>query len=214
MIPNLVMLVMFGSAASVTLAAEPAGTLDDPIIDSAMSVADAFDGLAVDCPEEIRERQKLVTVLYYSFDHKIHQGQVLIDSELEHDIQRVFAVALQEKFPIQSVIPISHPRFRKEGNWDDELSMQANNTSAFNYRVIAGTTRLSNHARGRAIDLNPLLNPYVRGESVSPAGAVYSPHTPGTLTDENSVTQAFLRLGWGWGGHWQRGQDYQHFDKP
>ncbi|MFG0263454.1 MAG: M15 family metallopeptidase [Novipirellula sp. JB048] len=200
-------------AASVSRGAEPLGTLDDPIIDSAMSIAEAMEGLAADCPDEIRQRHKLITVRYYSFDGKVHQGQLVIDGELEYDVQRVFAVALQERFPIQSVIPISHARFRREGRWDDELSMQANNTSGFNYRVIAGTDRLSNHAHGRAIDLNPRLNPYIRGDSVSPAGAVYAPGVAGTLTADHPVTQAFQRLGWDWGGLWKRGQDYQHFDK-
>ena len=92
--------------------------------------------------------------------------------------------------------------------------MAANNTSAFNYRTIAGTVRLSNHASGRAIDINPRQNPYIKGQVVQPPGAKYEPNAEGTLTEEHPVVRAFLKLGWAWGGHWTTTQDYQHLEKP
>lgn len=195
-------------------AEEPGPQVSESIvIDSDMTEEEAFDGLAPECPEEIRQKQKLLTVTYYAFDGKVHQGQLAADADLEEDIRAVFDVALRERFPIHSVIPISDQRFRKYGRWDDDLSMAANNTSAFNYRRITGGTRLSNHALGRAIDINPLLNPYIKGALVLPPGATYDLRAEGTLTADHPVVQEFLRRGWTWGGNWDVPKDYQHFEK-
>lgn len=195
-------------------AAEPAGTVNDPIIDSKMAEEDAFDGLDRRCPKDLRERQKLVGVTHWGFDKKVHRGQLVIDKELEKDIAEVFEIALKEKFPLQSVIPISHAKFRKNEKWDDDLSMAANNTSCFNYREVTGGTSLSKHALGRAIDINPLQNPYIKGKLTLPPNAKYDPDAPGTLTADHPVTKAFLARGWEWGGNWKSLKDYQHFEKP
>jgi peptidoglycan LD-endopeptidase CwlK len=190
------------------------GTSKHPIIDSRMTETEAFDGLDPKCPAEIRKRQKVVKLKYYSSDGKIHQGQLVIDGELKNDIKKVFALALKERFPIYSVIPISDKRFRKDGRWDDELSMEANNTSAFNYREITGGGRLSHHAYGRAIDINTLQNPYIKDAVVLPHGAKYDPGVAGTFTVDHPIVRAFLQLGWDWGGNWTSPKDYQHFEKP
>lgn len=184
------------------------------VIDSQMTATEAFEGLAPQCPDDIRRKQQIVTVRYYGFDKAIHQGQLVVDADLAADIEKVFAVALQERFPIYSVIPIADQRFRQDGRWSDDLSMAANNTSAFNYRAITGGARLSNHATGRAIDINPVQNPYIKAGNVLPPGAIYDPAAPGTLTADHPIVQAFLRLGWQWGGHWTSLKDYQHFEKP
>jgi hypothetical protein len=190
------------------------GTAGCPIVDSAMTDKEAFEGLHPECPDDIRKRQKVITVLYYSFDNDIHCGQIVMDEELEADIRTVFELAFKEKFPIQSVIPISHKRFRKNDRWDDDLSMAANNTSGFNYRLTTGGSSLSNHAYGRAIDINPVQNPYIKGDLVLPPGAKYAPGTEGTLTADHPITKTFLKLGWEWGGNWNTCKDYQHFEKP
>ena len=189
------------------------GTSKHPIIDSRMTESEAFDGLDPKCPEEIRKRQRIVKVKYYSSDGKIHQGQLVIDASLKDDIKKVFALALKERTPIYSVIPISDKRFRKNGRWDDELSMEANNTSAFNYREITGGGRLSNHAYGRAIDMNPFQNPYIKGDLILPRGSKYDPSSAGTFTSDHPIVRAFLQLGWVWGGNWTSPKDYQHFEK-
>ncbi len=207
-------IVTLGLLCQPRVSGGPRGTRDDPIVDSAMTEEEAFEGLDPQCPEAIRKRQKVITLLYYSFDKKIHRGQLVMDAELEADIRKVFALALREKFPIHSVVPISHKRFRKDGRWDDNLSMAANNTSSFNYRMITGGTKLSNHAYGRAIDINPVQNPYIKGDLVLPLGARYNPRIDGTLTADHPVTKAFLKLGWDWGGNWDTRKDYQHFEKP
>src|SRR6266404_2734321 len=158
------------------------GTAKHPIIDSRMSKKEAFEGKDPKCPDAIQKRQRLVRVKYYSTDKQIHQGQLVIDRDLQKDIKKVFALALKEHFPIYSVIPISDKRFRKDNRWDDELSMEANNSSAFNYREVTGGGRLSNHAYGRAIDINTFLNPYLKGNIILPHGATYDPRVAGTFT--------------------------------
>lgn len=189
----------------------PAGTLQDPIIDSDMSLSQA---LRKESPPEFRKRQKLIEVLYYSFDGKIHKGQLVIDERLVADIRKVFRVALENKFPITSVIPIAHDRFFKDGKWnDDDQSMLSNNSSGFNYRTATGSTSLSKHSYGYAIDINPVQNPYIKGDIVLPAGAVYDTRAPGTLTRNCPVVKTFLRMGWTWGGNWKSLKDYQHFQK-
>ena len=175
---------------------------------------EALDGLDPKCPEEIRKRQRLVTVKYYSTDGQVHQGQLVLDAGLVSDVERVFALALKERFPVYSVIPVSDKRFRKENRWDDELSMEANNTSAFNYREVTGGGRLSNHAYGRAVDINTFWNPYIKGDLVLPHGARYDPKVAGTFTADSPIVREFLRLGWAWGGNWTSPRDYQHFEKP
>src|SRR5438067_7468480 len=190
------------------------GTLRDPIVDSRMSKKEAFDGLDPKCPPAIRTRQKIVTLKYYSFDRRVHQGQLVIDKDLVKDIKIVFKAALEMRFPIYSVIPISDKRFRKNGRWDDDLSMIANNTSGFNYRLKTGGTTLSNHATGRAIDINTVQNPYIKGTILLPPNGKYEPAAEGTFTPDHRLVKLFQRLGWTWGGVWASPTDYQHFEKP
>jgi len=189
------------------------GTYENPIIDSAMSYEQALEGLSVNCPANIKNRQRLVNVKYYSFDNKIHQGQLVIDRDLADDIEFAFGEALKEKFQIFSVIPISHISFRRNGLWDDNLSMEANNTSCFNYRAITGSQGLSLHATGRAVDINPLQNPYLRGNIILPVNSNYNPYIRGTLTSENIIVRSLVSRGWEWGGNWTALKDYQHLEK-
>jgi len=203
-----------GAFAQTAVDDKNPGTLKHPIIDSKMSKKEAFDGLDPKCPKSIRKRQKLIRLKYYSFDGRVHQGQMVLDKDLVRDVKKVFDVALKEKFPIKSVIPISDMRFRKNGRWDDDLSMAAGNSSSFNYREITGGGRLSNHAYGRAVDLNTFQNPYIKGKISLPSGAKYDPTAPGTFTADNPIVKTFISLGWAWGGNWKSPTDYQHFEKP
>ena len=181
------------------------------IIDSALPDAEALrQNPASICPPEILARQAVIRVRYYSFDAQLHEGQVVMDQRLAEDIHRVFARLREERFPLQSVIPIADTRFC----WDDEASMSANNSSGFNYRTIARTNRLSLHAFGQAIDFNPLFNPYIRADLVQPSGAIYDPTRLGTITADSFLVRLFDELGWEWGGRWEDRKDYQHFQKP
>lgn len=158
-------------------------------------------------PEEIRNTVTLVTVPYFSFEGTEKEGQLVVHKDLASDIETIFAKLFVMRFPIQQMVPIV------AYDWNDDASMQANNSSAFNYRVIAGTDRLSNHAYGRAIDINPMQNPYVGASGiVMPAGAVYDRTRKGTVTDD--VAGVFQSYGWYWGGDWTDRKDWQHFEKP
>jgi len=187
------------------------GTLYNPIIDSNITLTEALRKYA---PVALKRKQRLVEVLYYSFDAKVHKGQIVVDYRLVKDIQQVFKVILETRFPVKSVIPVSHDRFCRDGVYNsDGLSMRLNNTSGFNYRKVTGGKNLSMHAYGFALDINPLQNPYIKGRVILPRGAIYDPARLGTLTRNSAVTKTFIRLGWTWGGNWKSLKDYQHFEK-
>lgn len=165
---------------------------------------------AMKAPQEILERLCLVSVQYYSFDGLLHEGQIVVDRRLEDDVKTIFDAIVRERFPLQAVIPASDSCFV----WDDNVLMNANITSAFNYRTIAGTEKLSLHALGQAIDINPLFNPYIGATgNVSPEGAIYDSARLGTITSDSFLVKLFTELGWMWGGYWTDRKDYQHFEK-
>ncbi|HRH55946.1 MAG TPA: M15 family metallopeptidase [Candidatus Paceibacterota bacterium] len=185
--------------------------MSSPIIDSEFaSLEDAVQGL--EFPDAIRETLELITVTYRSFDMRLHQGQLVLHRDLADDVRDVFKSLLEIGFLVYRAEPIV------AYGWDDEASMAANNSSAFNYRFVMGTNRLSNHAYGRALDLNPVQNPYFpegdtfEGCPVYPAGAKRNLTAPGTVTAE--VAKLFKEKGWEWGGDcWNETRDYQHFHK-
>lgn len=179
-----------------------------PITDSNMSFEEATKGTKA--PKEILDSIVLLSVNYYSTDSKIHKGQILVNKEVADDVKFFFSFLLEKKFPIKQVIPIVKYK------WDDEASMSDNNSSAFNYRFIAGTTRLSNHSFGRAIDINPFFNPviYTDPPSISPKGAKYIPGNPGVFSGNSEIVIEMKKRGWRWGGDWNSLKDNHHFDKP
>ena len=167
----------------------------------------AIDGSAA--PLQIIDRLSLLDVLYYSFDGVRHQGQIIVDGDLEDDVYEIFAAIEKLRFPVGKVVPIV------EYKWNDHQSMAANNSSGFNFRVIEGTTKLSLHALGRAVDINPVQNPIIYADGrIAPAGAVYNTKKAGTLAAEHPIVTEFLRRGWHWGGNFEQFKDYHHFEKP
>jgi peptidoglycan LD-endopeptidase CwlK len=180
---------------------------DNVILDSDFNFSDAIAG--TNAPLEIVDRLSMVDVCYYSFDGRRHQGQVIVNSELEDDVCEIFVLIEKLKFPIGSAIPIV------VYSWQDDESMADNNTSGFNYRVIEGTTKLSLHSFGRALDINPVQNPVIYPNGlIAPTGTVYDPQTKGTFTAANPIVQEFLKRGWHWGGNFDQPKDYHHFEKP
>lgn len=123
--------------------------------------------------------------------------------------------ALDAAYPIERMVLID------EYDAQDGPSMRANNSSAFNFRFIAGTGVLSNHSRGMAVDINPLYNPYVKTNGgrtvVAPAEAApYAERKrdfPYKIAEDDPCCREFLRHGFTWGGHWKSLKDYQHFEK-
>lgn len=175
------------------------------IIDSELTFDEAIAGISI--PEDILKQLELVNVQYYSFDAKLHQGQLLVNKKVKKDVQEIFDIIKATKFPIDKVIPIV------KYNWDDENSMMDNNTSAFNYRNVKGTKIKSYHSYGLAIDINPLQNPHFKGGKTYPKNANYNPKNKGTFTNENLIVKEFKKRGWSWGGNWKSSKDYQHFEK-
>lgn len=172
-----------------------------------MTFAEAVSGSPV--PKSILATLRLVEVFHFGFDGRLHSGQLVVSSRVEEDVRQIFSLIEEVRFPLHSVIPVV--RY----NWSDDASMAANNSSAFNYRVIAGTNRLSRHALGLAIDLNPFQNPMIdETGQILPPGALYRPEAPGALAESSPVVQAFLQRGWRWGGHFRHISDYHHFEYP
>lgn len=179
---------------------------DEIIIDCQMSFQEAMKGTKA--PKDVLDSMIILDVKYYSFDSKIHKGQLIINKSVEKDIKEIFEIILANKFPINKIVPIV------KYDWSDDASMKDNNTSAFNYRNIAGTNRLSNHSFGRAIDINPLINPVLHKDgTVSPANSKYDPSKPGTFSQDNFIVKEFLKRGWRWGGNFSQYKDNHHFDK-
>nr|WP_235660336.1 MULTISPECIES: M15 family metallopeptidase [Mycolicibacterium] len=159
-------------------------------------------------PEELR----LVELDHWGFDGQTHRGRLVVHRDVAEAVVDVFARLLEMRYPIEKMRTVeNYP------GADDELSMRDNNTSAFNCRGIPGSDSWSLHAYGRAIDVNPKLNPYVPRSGVhEPANAGpwvdRSRSEPGMLHDGDAAVLAFTDRGWRWGGHWRSPLDYQHFE--
>ncbi|MEN6433723.1 MAG: M15 family metallopeptidase [Smithella sp.] len=180
---------------------------EDIIVDSSMSFSEAIEG--INAPLEIIDLLSMIDVCYYSFDGRKHQGQIIVNRELEDDVYDIFNLIEKILFPVGKVVPIVAYQ------WNDHNSMADNNSSSFNFRVIEGTTKLSMHSLGKALDINPVQNPVVYPNGVVvPAGAKYLPEDRGTFTADNPIVQEFLRRGWHWGGNFEQPKDYHHFEKP
>ena len=178
---------------------------ESPIKDSDLSLAEAIG--TQDIPFEIAQALVLITVQYISFDDRLHEGQLLLHRNVADEVREIFNEILEQRFPIQQIVPII------AFDNDDEASMSVNNTSAFNYRTIYPITRLSNHARGLAIDINPLFNPCTASNGViQPANGTYDPMRPGTIRAHDPIVASFTSRGWDWHGNHER-KDWQHFDK-
>ncbi|WP_027701757.1 M15 family metallopeptidase [Metaclostridioides mangenotii] len=147
---------------------------------------------------------------YYGFDNKIHTGEMVVSKEVAAEAVSIFKELYEKKYPIEKMKLID------DYDGDDEASMEDNNTSAFCYRVIAGTDTLSNHAKGLAIDINPKQNPHVTETAVLPQGSESYANRDdikrGMIKKYDLCYKAFTNRGWGWGGHWKN-PDYQHFEK-
>lgn len=164
--------------------------------------------MGTQAPEDVQRTLTLLSIPYWGFDHREHIGQIVVDKQVANEVVEIFQTIFTAKFPIEKMIPIS------AYDWSDDASMADNNSSAFNYRFIYGTDRLSNHSLGRAIDINPMQNPYIAiDQSVHPSVSTYNKTKPGTILDHGIVVQTFEKYGWEWGGRWINRKDYQHFEK-
>ena len=161
------------------------------------------------CPVALSDL-RLVTATYVGFDGRAHTGRIVVHRDAAAEVVAVLRRLYAARFPIRRMLPVD------AFGGSDFRSIEADNTSAFNCRYVDGTTRWSEHAYGRAIDLNPIENPYVTsaGTTSHPASRPYlrrAPYRPGMAVEGGLVVRAFDAVGWGWGGRWPGDRDYQHF---
>lgn len=163
-----------------------------------------------------REDLQYLLVGHYGFDGRPRQGELIVNGRIAGELLEIFGKLYEYRYPIEKM------RLVDVYGGDDYASMADNNTSAFNYRLIAGTNRLSRHSLGLAIDINPRFNPYIRpdgqgGWITEPAGseeyADRSRPFPYKLEETDVCCRLFLEYGYVWGGHWTTVKDYQHFQK-
>jgi hypothetical protein len=164
------------------------------------------------CPVAI-DNLAAVKFTYFGFDNKSHQGSLIVNKDLAPEVLDIFAEIYAQRFPIEKIKPI------EQYKGDDNASMQDDNTSAFNCRAMTDfPDQYSIHSYGSAIDINPIINPYVNGDKVEPEeSAQYADRSidaQGKITPDDIVYYAFTSHGWQWGGDWENMKDYQHFEKP
>ena len=162
------------------------------------------------CPVPLRDL-RLLRMSFWGFDGEVHRGPMVVHADVAGDVLNAFRRIYRREFKIRRI------RLVDAYGADDDRSMAANNTSAFNCRYVKGTTRWSQHSYGRAIDINPIQNPYVDGGFVDPpAGERYVNRRnvrKGMIIEGRAVTDAFDAIGWGWGGRWSSAKDYQHVSR-
>ncbi len=152
---------------------------------------------------------RAVDVSHWGFDGETHTGRLIVAASVADDVVAIMSDLFSAGFPIERMRPID------VYDGSDDASMAANNTSAFNCRAVTGGSSWSEHSYGTAIDVNPLVNPYVRGRTVlPPEGSRYADRTrddPGMIHAADSTVEAFSARGWIWGGTWSSPKAYQHF---
>jgi hypothetical protein len=160
------------------------------------------------CPVSLDDL-RLVSLAYIGFDGRPHRGRLIVNRDATTAIVGAFRTLYDARFPIRRMQPVD------AYGGDDYRSIQADNTSAFNCRPATGSSHWSNHAYGRAIDVNPIENPYISGGSTSHRASVpYLERArvrPGMAIAGGTLVRAFAAQGWGWGGSWSRTRDTQHF---
>lgn len=162
-----------------------------------------------------REDLRYVHVRHMGFDGEVKDGELVVNKAIADDVLAIFEELYKADYPIEKV------RLVDEYDADDEASMSDNNSSAFNFRFISHTTRISKHGLGMAVDINTRYNPYVKtvdGKlSIEPAnGADYvdrSKDFPHKIDHEDLCYKLFKEHGFTWGGDWTHSKDYQHFER-
>jgi len=163
---------------------------------------------------------KYIKVLHYNYSGNVQVGEIIVNSSVANDTLSIFKELYNKKYQIQSMYLIDN-YWTGEGNDTDSVSIAANNTSAFCYRTNTGGSSLSNHAKGKAIDINPKQNPYVSYSSGSPVtyhegAGDYVDRTTGKahmILANDEIVTLFKSKGYVWGGDWTNPKDYQHFER-
>ena len=163
-----------------------------------------------------RSDLRYLRVLHRNADDSICQGEMVCNKAIAEDLIDIFRKLYEAHYPIERM------RLIDDYDADDEASMNDNNSSCFCSRVVDGTQKLSNHARGLAVDINTRYNPYVRQRNgrwlISPEkGKPYADRSKRfqyKIVEGDLCHRLFLEHRFKWGGSWQTMKDYQHFEKP
>lgn len=167
-------------------------------------------------PEIGFEELRYVHILHYDFEGNSVPGELICNEYIAQDLTEIFYELYRNEYRLEKVLLID------EYDGDDELSMEDNNTSCFNYRPVTNNTGLSMHALGLAVDINPLYNPYIAyskdgSREVLPASAqAYADRElsfPYKIDEDDLCYKLFTQHGFIWGGNWNNVKDYQHFQK-
>lgn len=155
--------------------------------------------------EELMDRDIVrINVEYIDFDGNTKTGQIEVHRTVSYEVYNIFKEIKDSGFPINKIEPISNY------DYSDEKSVRANNSSAYNFRFVGQSNKLSDHAIGLAIDINPYQNPWVHPSALNLTK--YNPELKGTILKDSDVVRIFKSYGWSWGGDWKN-PDYQHFFK-
>jgi hypothetical protein len=210
---SLAILAVFAATLGVaTQAALPAGAaFRGSVAPIPPSLRDTMTGVSwrPGCPVGFDDL-RLVRATHWGFDGRARTGRLIVHRDVARNVVDVLRRLYAVGFPIRRMVPVD------AYGGSDFRSIEADNTSAFNCRFVDGTTRWSEHAYGRAIDLNPIENPYVgsSGTTSHPASVPYlrrTPYRPGMAVEGGAAVRAFAAAGWSWGGRWSGAKDYQHF---
>lgn len=184
-------------------------------------VLDRISGRSyVDNPNISLADLRYLKVLHYNFEHQIQVGELIVNAALADEYKDIFRELFEAEYEINSMHLIDD-YWTGDAAESDTASIEANNTSAFCYRVMTGGESLSNHAYGCAIDINPQQNPYVSYSTGVPVWShpnadQYIDRTTGydhVITHEDVCYQIFTAHSFTWGGDWSNPKDYQHFEK-
>jgi hypothetical protein len=145
---------------------------------------------------------------HVTMDGSVARGELVVAAALASRTIDLFRRLYELGFPIRQMKLVDDYRA------SDDASMSADNSSAFNFRLISGTDLLSQHALGRAIDINPVENPWRKPDRIVPAaGAAFADRTdvrPGMIVRPGPVIAVIDELGWEWGGDWRHAFDDHH----
>ncbi|SHO81624.1 hypothetical protein MNB_SV-15-171 [hydrothermal vent metagenome] len=159
---------------------------------------------------------RYIKLNYIDFNGATKTGELIVHYKVAYSVVKIFRELYNIKYPIREM------RLVSDFGGSDFKSIEADNTSAFNCRNIAGTNRWSNHAYGKAIDINPLENPYISksGKISHKASLKYrdrrhknnTPANRAMIVANDKARKIFSKYGWSWGGYWRSIKDYQHFE--
>ena len=186
----------------------PAGDAFESTVETVPEAVAARSTWSPACPVALDDL-RYVTVTFWGFDGDHHRGELLVNANAADALVEVFRAVDTTRYPIEEM------RVVDAAELDLPPTGDGNNTTAFVCRAARGSTTWSEHAYGLAVDVNPFLNPYVRGDLVLPElASAYTDRSradAGVLHDGDPVVSAFGAIGWTWGGDWSSLKDYQHF---